>query len=89
MKELILIVDDEEHVIHAIIRMLSMAGFDAVGTVDADEALEILSNEAPAVLICDQRMPKIMGLELLQRARTLAPFTVRMLITPGIRILML
>ena len=81
MKELILIVDDEEHVIHAIIRMLSMAGFDAVGTVDADEALAILSNEAPAVLICDQRMPKIMGLELLQRARTLAPFTVRMLIT--------
>lgn len=81
MKDYILIVDDEDHVVQSIIRMLSLAGYQTMGTVDADEALEILSNDAPAVLICDQRMPKIMGLELLQKARMISPFTVRMLIT--------
>ena len=62
MRELILIVDDEENVVHSIMRMLSMAGYETVGTVDADEAITILRKEKPAVLICDQRMPKIEGL---------------------------
>lgn len=81
MKDYILVVDDEDHIVHSIVRMLSLAGYQTVGTVDTDEALTILSNDAPAVLICDQRMPKLMGLELLQRARTISPFTVRVLIT--------
>lgn len=81
MRELILIVDDEENVVHSIMRMLSMAGYETVGTVDADEAITILRKEKPAVLICDQRMPKIEGLELLQKARRVSPSTIRMLIT--------
>lgn len=81
MRQLILIVDDEEHVVHAIVRMLSMAGYETAGTVDADEAVTILRKEMPAVLICDQRMPQIDGLELLQKAREISPSTVRMLIT--------
>ena len=81
MQELILIVDDEEHVVHSIMRMLSLAGYETVGTVDADEAMTILGKEKPAVLICDQRMPKIEGLELLQKAKRISPHTIRMLIT--------
>ena len=81
MRELILIVDDEENVVHSIMRMLSMAGCETVGTVDADEAITILRKEKPSVLICDQRMPKIEGLELLQKARRVSPSTIRMLIT--------
>ena len=77
----ILVVDDEEHVLRAITRTLEFAGYQVCSTSDTEEALQILRLTPPALLICDQRMPKMPGLELLLRARTLSPDTVRLLIS--------
>jgi signal transduction histidine kinase len=44
-------------------------------------ALDVLEKETVAVLITDQRMPKVSGDELLARAKIIAPHTLRMIIT--------
>jgi putative nucleotidyltransferase with HDIG domain len=77
----ILIVDDEEYVLRAITRILVLAGYQAHSTSDTKRAVQILQQNPPALLICDQRMPSMTGVELLLRARELAPTTVRLLIS--------
>jgi two-component system NtrC family sensor kinase len=46
-----------------------------------EEALEILRTEAIAVLVADQRMPGMTGNELLEKAKTLYPDVIRVVIT--------
>jgi len=76
-----LVVDDEENIVKAIVRLLSIAGYQAMGTVEPDEAIAILRDVTPAILISDQRMPRMTGLELLIKAKTISPSTVRLLIS--------
>ncbi len=45
------------------------------------EALDVLDAEAVAVLVTDQRMPEMTGMELLQAAKERWPATVRMVVT--------
>lgn len=79
--ETVLIVDDEELVVQSLQRTLSLEGYQTIGTINTEAAIRILQETPPAVLICDQRMPQMTGLELLSRARDLSPHTVRMLIS--------
>ncbi|MBP2666353.1 MAG: response receiver-modulated cyclic diguanylate phosphodiesterase [Firmicutes bacterium] len=79
--KMVLIVDDEEHVLRAITRSLAFAGYQVRSTSDTEEALQILKLTPPALLICDQRMPEMSGVELLLRARAISPSTVRLLIS--------
>ena len=79
--EAVLIVDDEEFVVQAIKRTLSLEGYTTIGTVDAEEAIRIMRDTPPAVLISDQRMPRMTGVELMQQARHFSPSTVRLLIS--------
>jgi signal transduction histidine kinase len=46
-----------------------------------DEALRLLEKERVAVMVCDQRMPDLNGIEVLTRAREISPDTVRILVT--------
>ena len=77
----ILVVDDEEIVLAALHETLRQARYDAVTTSDPLKALEELGKREFSVIISDQRMPGLTGLELLARARQLRPDTTRILIT--------
>ncbi len=79
--ETVLVVDDEENIVKAIVRLLSIEGYRVIGTVEPDEAIAILREDTPAILISDQRMPQMSGLELLVKAKTISPSTVRLLIS--------
>jgi len=46
-----------------------------------DEGLEILSREPISVVLSDQKMPGMTGVEFLGRVRDMAPHTVRLLVT--------
>ncbi|HWQ93194.1 MAG TPA: HD domain-containing phosphohydrolase, partial [Clostridia bacterium] len=61
--------------------ILCQAGYEVVAESDPRVALVQLEQREFSVIITDQRMPGISGLELLQQARRLRPGTTRILIT--------
>jgi len=75
----ILVVDDEEIVVSALRETLRRQNYDVVATTDPMAALAELKTSLFAVIIADQRMPLISGLELLDRARQIQPHATRIL----------
>jgi CheY-like chemotaxis protein len=77
----ILVVDDEEAILETI-SFTFMDDYDVTTSVDARLALEILDEQAPfAVVITDQRMPGMTGVEMLAEAFERHPQTVRIMLT--------
>lgn len=76
----LLLVDDEERILRSL-RMLFAADYRVLTSTDGHEALEILERERVQVLISDQRMPKMSGVDLLRQARSVSPATMRLLLT--------
>ena len=62
----ILVVDDEEHVVAAIVTNLQIDGFDVVPAYNGAEALELVPTESPDLIILDVMMPEMDGWEVLQ-----------------------
>ena len=77
----ILVVDDEPEVLSVLRETLERAGYEAVGFADSTLALEEIKKRKFSVIISDQRMPKLSGLELLGHARQIQPNATRILIT--------
>ena len=80
MKHKLLIVDDEP----ANLRMLERLFREQYEVVTADsgaEALELLSRNDVAVIISDQRMPGMKGIDFLKKAAEMRPQTVRIILT--------
>ena len=71
MKEipLILVADDESHILHVVGLKLRHAGYRVALAVDGGQAYESALAEAPAVLITDYQMPVMTGLDLANRLR--------------------
>jgi class 3 adenylate cyclase len=78
--EAVLIVDDEPRVLDSLEALLAM-DYRVLRATRPEEALRALGTERVAVIISDQRMPGMLGTELLARCRDLAPDTVRILLT--------
>jgi response regulator RpfG family c-di-GMP phosphodiesterase len=77
----LLVLDDEEIVLVALRETLIRAGYEVVATGDAMEAIEFLRGAPFAVIITDQQMPRMTGLEFLAHAKELQPDATRILIT--------
>lgn len=77
----LLVVDDEDIVLVALRETLRRQNYDVVAKSDPAEAIEELGKNEFAVVISDQRMPMLSGLELLAQARQLQPNATRILIT--------
>jgi response regulator RpfG family c-di-GMP phosphodiesterase len=80
VKPSILLVDDEERILRTLTMLLRMQ-YQVFATTDGHEALKIIAKEKINVLISDQRMPLMVGTELLRQAKDLSPNTVRILLT--------
>ncbi len=76
----ILLVDDEQDNLDAF-RFNFKRTFNLLTASSGAEALEVLAREDVAVIITDQRMPKMTGLELLREARAQKPETVGIILT--------
>lgn len=77
----ILIVDDEPVVLLSLKLTLERQGFSVVACASPLKALAILADRDFAVIISDQRMPEMMGLDFLIESRRLRPQASRILIT--------
>ena len=77
----ILIVDDEPVVLGALKETLEREGFHVVGCPSPLKALTLLADRDFAVIISDQRMPEMLGLDFLIESRRLRPEASRILLT--------
>lgn len=80
MRYKILIVDDEASNLRALERLFRTE-YDVVTAGSGADALSLLEHHDMALLIADQRMPKMSGIELMQRTARLRPHMVRILLT--------
>lgn len=77
----ILIVDDEPLVLTALRLTLEREKYHVVACSSPLKALEVLREQKFAVIISDQRMPEMMGLDFLVESRHLNPSASRVLVT--------
>ena len=68
-KERILVVDDEQNARSALRTILSEEGYEIREATNGEEALSLLTEFAPDLILCDVRMPKMDGLTLLHTAK--------------------
>jgi len=82
MKDLpvVLIVDDEALSLETLKRILE-DDFDVYTAQTVEEAKTVLDREWVRIVLCDQRMPDITGVEFLKQVRDLWPETIRMIVS--------
>src|SRR5439155_4579511 len=76
----LLVVDDEADVVQSVQDLLRL-DYRVLGTTKAQEALQILENEEVHIVMSDQRMPEMTGVEFLRRIRGDHPDAIRLLFT--------
>lgn len=76
----ILIVDDEKDNLEALQRLLR-GKYDVTITASPIEALKLVQATHYHVIVSDQRMPEMTGVELLEKVKKLSPSTTRILLT--------
>ena len=65
----ILLIDDDESILLAVSRVLTVSGFDAVTAPGGEAGLELIHSAQPEAVVCDVNMPDIDGFEVLRRVR--------------------
>lgn len=80
-KHTILLIDDEEGILKSLKRLLKSLDSDILTAQNGQEALALLGRQTVSLIISDQRMPGMTGVELLQKSREIAPDAVRILLT--------
>ena len=79
-KAKVLFVDDEKRVLNSM-RGLFRRHYELFLTTDGAEAVELVKRHDIDVIVADQRMPGLSGVEVLGRVREASPRTVRILLT--------
>lgn len=77
----LLLVDDERNILSALKRLLRLDGYEIYTCQSGAEGLELLSQHKIDVIISDQRMPEMTGVEFLREAKRLYPDTVRIILS--------
>lgn len=76
----VLVVDDEQASLNAINRILRR-DYEVILALNSQAALEVLKHQEIAVILADQRMPGLSGVELFQNCLQIQPEAIRILIT--------
>jgi EAL domain-containing protein (putative c-di-GMP-specific phosphodiesterase class I)/CheY-like chemotaxis protein len=77
----LLLVDDEQNILNALRRLFRRESYHVLTAGSGAEALELLALNAVQVIITDQRMPEMSGVEFLSKVKDLYPQTVRMVLS--------
>jgi CheY-like chemotaxis protein len=77
----ILCVDDEENILHSLNRLLRKENYRLLTARSGQEGLEILKRETVHLIISDQRMPGMSGVEFLARVKEDHPDVIRVVLT--------
>ena len=77
----ILLVDDETGIVDTLRILLRGDGYDVVAALSGREALEMLPEASPDIVLTDIRMPGVTGLEVMSKAHEIDPETAVILMT--------
>jgi DNA-binding response OmpR family regulator len=69
----VLLVDDEKEFVTTLAERMQMRGLEPEVAFSGEQALEILENSIPDVMVLDLKMPGIDGLEVLRRVKKSHP----------------
>jgi DNA-binding response OmpR family regulator len=69
----VLLVDDEEDFVKALAERIKMRDLDGEIALNGEQALQIVDNQIPDVMVLDLRMPGIDGMEVLRRVKKQHP----------------
>ena len=81
IRKKILIIEDEKEMAATYGQILNSSGLDYVVCTEPKEALALVSQEKPEVVLCDLRMPEIDGMELVERIKAEWPHLPVVMIT--------
>ncbi|MBU0682675.1 MAG: response regulator, partial [Candidatus Omnitrophica bacterium] len=70
MAKKIMVIDDELDILEVLTFRLSKAGYEIISAVDGQEALDLLTETIPDLILLDLRLPKIDGYEVCRRIKT-------------------
>ena len=79
----VLVVDDEEIVRDVVVRYLKRDGYRTLEAADGDEALRVLEEESPALVVLDVMLPRRDGLEICRWIRSRSDLPIIMLTARG------
>jgi len=65
----VLLVDDEREFVQTLSERLQMRDFSSAAVYDGEEALSIIDEDEPEVMVLDLKMPGVDGLEVLRRVK--------------------
>jgi len=77
----VLCVDDEKNILHSLKRLLRKEGYRLLTCSSGREGLRVLAENPVHLVICDQRMPEMSGIEFLSRVRGEYPDVIRICLT--------
>lgn len=69
----ILLIDDEDRYRVALARQLKVRGFDVLDSDNGEDAIKIVRHENPEVVILDQKMPGMDGIQTLRELKKIRP----------------
>ena len=76
-----LLVDDEENILHALKRLLRKEPYTVLTCTSARQAFELLALHDVQVIVSDQRMPQMSGTEFLNQVKDMYPDTIRLVLS--------
>lgn len=77
----VLFVDDDENILHSLKRLLRKEPYGLVTASSGNEGLQCLAERPIQVVLSDERMPGMSGIEFLQRVKEDYPQTVRVVLS--------
>jgi DNA-binding response OmpR family regulator len=79
----VLVVDDEEIVRDVVVRYLERDGYRTLEAADGDEALRLLADESPSLVVLDVMLPRRDGLDVCRWIRARSDLPIIMLTARG------
>jgi len=77
----LLFVDDEENILNSLKRLFRREGYNILTAKNATEALKLLEDNPVSLILSDQRMPGMSGVEFLKQVKEKYPDIIRMILT--------
>lgn len=81
MKSKILIIDYDQQVIQSLERLIEQEKYEIYSTTNSTEAIAIIKSKDIDLIICEQYMSQLTGIELLGQAKAINPNIVRILMS--------
>lgn len=81
MSKKILVVDDEKSLLVMMKDMLAQKDAEIITTPDSEEAYDIFLKEKPEIVFCDYQMPKMNGIQLMEKMLEYNPLIAVVIIT--------